>query len=129
MTAWTSQCASRWLKLALESTALFVLATLVCDGIHHVLHRWQDSGWRWMRRLADLHQAHHDFCDRGLVYHDKEVLPNLVKHVMPEYATQMAVCGLGFAMLDPVSVAAVMAVFTVIFASVLILAAGTGIIR
>ncbi len=118
--SWTGLSAGWWLVHALQSVALFVLTTLVFDCTHYALHRLQDSHWRLLRRLGGLHQAHHDFCDRGLVYHDSGVMANLVKHVLPEYATQMAVCALGFAILHPVSVGAVMLVFTVIFFHVLI---------
>ena len=118
--SWTGLSAGWWLVHALQSVALFVLTTLVFDSTHYALHRLKDSHWRLLRRLGGLHQAHHDFCDRCLVYHDSGVMANLVKHVLPEYATQMAVCALGFAILHPVSVGAVMLVFTVIFFHVLI---------
>jgi sterol desaturase/sphingolipid hydroxylase (fatty acid hydroxylase superfamily) len=118
--SWTGLYVGWWLALALQSVALFVVTTLVFDCTHFALHRLRDSRWRLLRRLGGLHQAHHDFCDSGLVYHDSEVMANLVKHVLPEYATEMAVCALGFAILHPVSVGAVMLVFTVIVFRVLL---------
>jgi hypothetical protein len=121
MTAWTGISPWWWARLAVEAAGLFVVATLVFDAIHYTLHRWQDSRRGWLRRLAGLHQAHRDFCDRGLVYHDHEVASNLLKHAIPEYATQLAVCAAAFALLDPAAVVAVMAAFTAVFAGVLAL--------
>jgi hypothetical protein len=108
-----------WPRVILEAAVLFVLTTFVFDTIHYLLHRWQRSRWGWLRRLAALHQAHHDFCDRELIYHDGQVASNLVNHVVPEYLTQMAVSTLAFAVLDTAAVLAVMSVFTTIFVSVL----------
>ncbi len=41
--------------------------------------------------------------------------------MIPEYATQMLVCALAFAVLDTIPVMIVMAIFTVLFASVIVL--------
>jgi hypothetical protein len=106
-------------RLAAEAAALFLVATTVFDAIHWTLHRWLGSRWRGPRWLARLHAAHHDFCDRGLVYHDGRIAANLLMHVAPEYATQMAVCAAASALADPPAVVAVMAAFTAIFAGVL----------
>jgi hypothetical protein len=48
-------------------------------------------------------------------------LPNLLYHVIPEYATQMLVCALAFAGLEPLPVFIAMAIFTVLCASVIVL--------
>jgi hypothetical protein len=48
-------------------------------------------------------------------------VPNLLHHVIPEYATQMVVCGLALLVLDPLPVIIVMSIFTAIFAGVLML--------
>jgi hypothetical protein len=111
----------RWLRLLLEAAALFVFATFVFDAIHFALHLCLKSRWAWLRKLASPHQAHHDFCDRRLIYHDKVIVTNLVLHVIPEYATQMAVCALSLAVLDPLPVIVVMGGFTLIFLVVVIL--------
>ncbi len=108
-------------RLILQAAVLFVAATFVFDAIHLTLHRCLNSRWQWLRKLASPHQAHHDFCDRQLVYHDAVVLPNLVLHVIPEYITQMAVCLAAFLVLDSLPVLLVMAVFTAIFAAVVAL--------
>ena len=122
MAAWIGLSAGGWLAIAVDAVALFLFASCAFDAIHYTLHRWQESGWQRLRWLGGFHQGPSRVsCDRDLVYHDAQVLPNLARHVLPEYAAQMAVCALGFALLDPTSVASVMAIFTTIFASVLIL--------
>jgi lysophospholipase L1-like esterase len=50
----TRLSANLWLAITLQSATLLVLATLVCDGIHSALQRWQHANWNWMRRLARL---------------------------------------------------------------------------
>jgi monoglucosyldiacylglycerol epimerase len=121
MPAWMNLASLHWVRLLLEAAALFVAATFVFDAIHYTLHRCLSSRWRWLRRLASPHQSHHDFCDRQLIYHDETAVPNLMMHVLPEYATQMAVCAMAFWVLDPSAVIGVMAGFTVIFLSVVAL--------
>ena len=111
----------RWPRLLLEAAALFVVATFVFDVIHFTLHACLNSRWPWLRKLASPHQAHHDFCDRRLIYHDKVIVPNLVLHVIPEYTTQMAVCAMSLTVLDPLPVIVVMVVFTLIFLGVVVL--------
>ena len=86
---------------AFFKAGLFIAATFAFDAIHFALHRCLKSRWGWLRLLAGPHQAHHDFCDRQLVYHDDEVVRNLFFHVLPEYATQIAVCSVAFLILDP----------------------------
>ena len=108
-------------RLLLQAAALFVVATFIFDAIHFTLHRCLNSRWRWLRRLASPHQAHHDFCDHRLIYHEEGVVPNVVLHVIPEYATQMAVCSMAFTVLDSVPVILVMGIFTLIFLNVMIL--------
>ena len=86
--------AQQVLSALLKSAGLFVVATFVFDAIHFSLHLCLNSRFRWLRRLARPHKAHHAFFDRRLRYHDDVAVPNLIHHVIPEYATQMVVCGL-----------------------------------
>lgn len=109
-----------WWPQVLQCVALFVVATFVFDFIHFTLHRCLRSRWRWLRILASPHQAHHDFFDPQLRYHEDALVPNLVRHVIPEYATQMAVCALAFFVFGP-PVLTVMAVFTVLFGVAMVL--------
>jgi hypothetical protein len=105
----------------LQAAALFVVATFVFDAIHYTLHRCLNSRWTLLRRLASLHQAHHDLCDRLLVYHEEQVLPNLVLHLIPEYATQMVVCWAALMVLDSRPVFLVIGGFTAIFGCVMVM--------
>jgi monoglucosyldiacylglycerol epimerase len=111
----------RWPRRPLEAAALFVVATIVFDAIHFALHRCLNSRWTWLRKLASPHQAHHDFCDRRLIYHDDRVVPNLALHVIPEYTTQMAVCAVALMVLDSWQVIVVMGGFTFLFLGVMML--------
>jgi monoglucosyldiacylglycerol epimerase len=108
-------------RLILQGAALFVVATFVFDATHFGLHLCLRSRSRWLRWLASPHQAHHDFFDSLLRYHDEAVVPNLLHHVIPEYTTQILVCAMAFTVLDLMPVIIVMAIFTVLFVSVLIL--------
>ena len=123
------QNASTWMQvslgqvswLILQAAALFVIATLVFDAIHYTLHRCLNSPWNLLRRLASPHQAHHDFCDQQLVYHNEAVVPNLLLHVIPEYGTQMVVCIAAIPVLDRGPVFLVIGGFTAIFAGVVVM--------
>jgi hypothetical protein len=121
MPSWMSLSWENWPRLLLEAAALFVIATFVFDAIHYGLHFCLNSRSSWLRRLASPHQAHHDFCDRSLIYHDHAIMANLALHVIPEYATQMGVCAVAFAFLHPLPVLLVMGSFTLIFVAVIVL--------
>jgi monoglucosyldiacylglycerol epimerase len=121
MPAWIAESWEPLARLLLQAGALFVVATFVFDTIHHVLHLCLNSRHRWLRRLARPHLAHHVFFDRRLRHHDEVIVPNLLHHVIPEYATQMVVCAIGFTVLDPRAVGLVMAGFTVLFGSAMIM--------
>ena len=113
--------AQQFLGALLKSAGLFVVATFVFDAIHFSLHLCLNSRFRWLRRLASPHEAHHAFFDRRLQYDEDVTVPNLLHHVIPEYATQMMVCSLALLALQPVPVIVVMSIFTAIFARAMIL--------
>jgi hypothetical protein len=108
-------------EVMLKSAGLFVVATFVFDAIHFSLHLCLNSRYRWLRRLASPHEAHHAFFDHRLRYDEEVILPNLLHHVIPEYATQLVVCGLALFVLDPLPVIVVVSSFTALFASAMIL--------
>jgi hypothetical protein len=107
-------------RLLWQAGGLFLVATFVFDMIHVALHFCLESRWSVLRRVGGLHQSHHDFFDRQLQWHEDAVVPNLLLHVIPEYGTQMAVCAVALAILEPMAVLIVMAVFTVIFVYVIL---------
>jgi monoglucosyldiacylglycerol epimerase len=119
--AWLLNEWNQLIWVLLPGAGLFVAATFAFDAIHFALHRCLKSRWGWLRLFAAPHQAHHDFCDRRLVYHDEEVVRNLLFHVVPEYATQIAVCSVAFLILDPAPVLVAQGVFTAILASVVVM--------
>jgi monoglucosyldiacylglycerol epimerase len=121
MPAWIAPSWDSLPRLLWQAGALFVAATFVFDAIHFTLHRCLNSRQAWLRRLARPHLAHHVFFDRRLRYHDQAMIPNLLHHVLPEYLTQMAVCAVAFAVLDPRPVVLVMAGFSVLSGSAMIL--------
>jgi hypothetical protein len=102
-------------RLALEAATLFFVATFVFDVIHYWLHRMMKSRIPVFEKLGAMHQAHHEFCDRELHYHDRLAFSNLFRHVVPEYLTQMGVCAVGLMVVDPIAVAVVMFCFTAVF--------------
>jgi hypothetical protein len=121
MPAWLEPAWNALPRLLLQAVALFVAATFVFDAIHFTLHRCLNSRHAWLRRLARPHPAHHVAFDRRLPNHDEAMVPNLLRHIVPQYATQMAVCALAFAVLDRAAVGLVMAYFTVRSGSALLL--------
>ncbi len=118
MPAWMQVNGTSWLRLLAEALALFFIATFVFDIIHYCLHLCLKSRRSWLRRLAWPHQAHHDFYDEWLKFHDDQIMPNLVRHVVPEYTTQMLVCASALLILEPLPVALVMTIFTILFVAV-----------
>ena len=92
MPAWIAPSWESLPRLLLQAGMLFVAATFVFDAIHFTLHQCLNARHAWLRRLARPHLAHHVFFDRRLQYHDEALVPNLFQHMIPEYATQMAVC-------------------------------------
>ena len=104
---------------AVQGVLLFAVATFVFDVIHALLHVCAGSRFRLLRWLGGLHQAHHDFFDTDLRFHDDRARANLVKHVVPEYLTQMSVCAVGLLVFDAVPVGLVMALLTFLFVGVL----------
>ena len=121
MPAWIEQAWSWLPRLLLQAGALFVVATFLCDAIHFTIHRCLNSRHGWLRRLARPHLSHHVFLDPRLQYHDEAIVPNLLHHIVPEYAAQMAVCALAFAVLDRAAVGLVIGCFTMLSGSAMIL--------
>jgi monoglucosyldiacylglycerol epimerase len=120
MPAWIQPAWNSFPRLVLQASGLFVVVTLIFDVTHYARHRGLKSRYRWLRRLARLHLAHHVFFDRHLQYQDEALVPNLLYQVIPEYVMQMAVCALAFFVMDPRAVIVVMGGFTVLFGWVMI---------
>ena len=106
-------------RVALEAAAVFLAASFVFDCIHFLLHQLQKSRWGVVRWVGDLHRTHHAFYGTDLKHAQTLVRDNLVKHVVPEYLTQMAVCGLALVVVSPWAAGVVAVFFTVVFVTVL----------
>lgn len=61
-----------------------VVASVVCDVVHGLLHLAAHSKQPLFRAIASLHQTHHDFLDRSLAFHDQRLWKNLLCHQLPE---------------------------------------------
>lgn len=112
---------ARLLSYAGQAALLFAGATFVFDCIHYVLHQLLRSRFALLRAVGGLHQAHHDFFTEELRLDDRHLRANLLKHVLPEYATQLAVTSMAFLFLDGVPVLGAVLVETVLCVATLIL--------
>jgi sterol desaturase/sphingolipid hydroxylase (fatty acid hydroxylase superfamily) len=80
-------------KLAL-GFVLFLVSTVVFDVVHWTLHQLSASRFGALRRIGELHAAHHAFLTRELRHDEDYVEANLRLHVIPEFLTQLTVSGL-----------------------------------
>ncbi|MHB1844132.1 MAG: hypothetical protein ACYCWW_04775, partial [Deltaproteobacteria bacterium] len=88
----------RW---AAELLALHVAGTFAFDVIHGLLHRWERARSPTLRALARWHQVHHRFLGPDLRLRRALARQNLLWHRLPEWATEILVTSLGFALFDP----------------------------
>jgi hypothetical protein len=108
-------------SLAVQTLALLVMASLVFDVVHYILHQFVRSRFRLLRSLGALHETHHQFFDRELRFDEELSRRNLREHVVPEFLTRTLVvlpCAL---FLSPVAVALVVLVHLIQFVSVVFL--------
>lgn len=98
-----------------QSVILYIFGTVLFDGIHWWLHQIEDSRWSLLRKFSIFHQAHHDFLDENLQFHDDKTWSNILYHQLPEYMTHQAGTLLGLFLFDPFAVFLVMAIHTVTF--------------
>jgi hypothetical protein len=102
----------RFLVFSVQATLLFFAATFVFDCVHWALHRCARSRSQWLRAVASLHLAHHEFLGPDLQPDDRFLRGNLFKHALPEYGTQVAVIATGFLVLDSPAVVLALAIAT-----------------
>src|SRR5262245_24018456 len=96
--------------LTLQTVALLLTASLVFDVIHYVLHQFAKSRFRLLRSIGALHETHHRFFSRQLVFDEALSRRNLREHVIPEFLTRTAVVLAGLRICDPLAVAIVFAI-------------------
>jgi len=75
---------------------LLLLATIVFDVVHFLLHQWENSSHPLLKAASALHGVHHQFLDRDLRIHREFIAANAWCHVIPEFLVQVLVtCLLG----------------------------------
>jgi hypothetical protein len=103
-----------------EGVALFLTASTLFDVVHYTLHRFLKSRHALLRRFGALHQAHHDFYTDALQFDERYARANLVWHVIPEFANQVAFTLPGYFVFGFWPVAVALAIETTIFAMVVV---------
>ena len=83
---------------------LLLLATIVFDVIHVVLHKLARSEQPLLARIGALHTVHHEFLDRDLHIHEDKQLANVFCHVAPEFIVQLVVTAALAPLFPPASV-------------------------
>ncbi|MCB9253748.1 MAG: sterol desaturase family protein [Bdellovibrionaceae bacterium] len=101
-----------WLTVAIQGFVLYAIGTFLFDVVHFALHRFAKSRSRVLQFGASLHQAHHDFLDTSLDFHEDHVRGNLVYHLIPEYLTHVLGTLLGLFFFEPLAVGLVVLVHT-----------------
>ncbi len=112
------ETAGRWLLIGVEGVALFLAASVLFDVVHYVLHLLLKSPSALLRRVGAMHQAHHDFFTDSLRFDERYARANLLWHIIPEYANQVAFTLPGYFLLGPWPVAVALAIETTIFVMV-----------
>jgi len=107
------------MSVVLQALALFLAGTVVFDAIHWLLHRLMGSRVGVLRAVGGLHATHHRFLDRELRIHDELLRANLLRHVIPEYLTHLAVSACALLLLPAAVVLPVVAAQTLVFLFIL----------
>ena len=73
-----------------QAAIVFLVSTLLFDGLHYLLHRWQNSPNKWLRMFSRWHWVHHKFLTPEMKIDPAYRMQNIWLHVLPEYGTSMA---------------------------------------
>ncbi len=87
-----------------QAVSLFLLATIVFDGLHYLMHVCLRSRYAWLRKIGMLHLPHHRFFSVKLKINPDQVRQNLYLHVMLENGVQLLVILLGLFYFHPIAV-------------------------
>jgi sterol desaturase/sphingolipid hydroxylase (fatty acid hydroxylase superfamily) len=98
-----------------QTALIFLLASIVFDAIHYLLHRSQHSNVSLLKALASLHDGHHRFFSDRLVPNQDYFWANLYGHLLPEYFVQVLVTALFFLLIHPLPIILAMIGETLIF--------------
>jgi monoglucosyldiacylglycerol epimerase len=110
----------RWVLVGIEGVALFLVASTMFDVVHFVLHQFLKSRLALLKRVGSLHQAHHDYYTDQLQFDERFARANLLHHVIPEYANQVAFTLPGYFLVGPWPVVVALVIETFIFVMVVI---------
>src|SRR5262245_55620384 len=89
---------------SIQTIGLLLIASLVFDVIHYLLHCFAKSKFALLRAFGDLHETHHKFFDRELRFSEEWSARNLWDHVVPEFVTRTVVALAGAALFSPLAV-------------------------
>lgn len=84
------------MTILLQATAAFLLATLLFDFIHYLMHRFMKSNFIILRKIGSWHSVHHRFFPSDLTIKKEWAESNLYRHVTLEYLVQIIgifICG------------------------------------
>ncbi len=88
-------------SLLLQAVLLFLLATVVFDIVHLLLHLCLKSKRPWLKKIGSLHLSHHRFFNSKLSIANEYAKSNLVAHVIFENLTQLLVIVAGLLYFSP----------------------------
>jgi hypothetical protein len=90
--------------IILQAFCLFLLASVVFDLVHLMLHRCLKSRYTMLRKLGEIHLPHHRFYSSGLQINTEYTRANLFSHTLFENAVQLMVILLGFLVFNHIAV-------------------------
>jgi monoglucosyldiacylglycerol epimerase len=90
--------------------------TFIFDGIHYILHRFENSQWPILRFLGGFHGTHHKWLGSSLKFDESITHLDTLHHLIPELATQIICSLLLLYFVNPAVIAGVIIFFIVTFA-------------
>lgn len=72
-----------------EAIVIFLLGTILFDIVHFAMHQCMKSKSHFLRKIGQLHHAHHRFYTNNLIIEKAWQQKNLKHHVILEYGTQI----------------------------------------
>lgn len=91
-------------SLIFQAICLFLLATIIFDCLHFLLHWCLKSKIQWLRRIGSVHLPHHRFYNSKLKIVNEYLMPNILAHVLFENVTQYTIILCGLIYFDPAAV-------------------------
>lgn len=73
------------LWIILQALIAFLIGTLLVDVFHYLSHQFLKSKYSFLRRIGQLHTAHHQFFSAHLQIKKEYTKQNFFQHVLVEY--------------------------------------------